>query len=247
MPGFLGALIAKLVGGTVAKAALATTAALTMVVGGGAAAGIIPTGADTDAVAVAQSDLDEANDTADAAVEPAPTAAAVEATEPAADEASVTPPAASASASASADTNTAAAPAADMPDVPDVSTLIPEAVVPPCVSDLIPSGGSVPDPTQLVSQLPTCILSVVTANLPLDLIEQAIGSANLPVDVSGCLTSVLASLPTFVSGDLSGLSQILSACVPAEFIPGSGSGSFPGSEFIPGSGSGSFPGFDFGR
>ena len=241
MPGFLGALIAKLVGGTVAKAALATTAALTMVVGGGAAAGIIPTGGDTDPVAVAQSDLDEANGTADAAVEPAPTAPAVEATEPAADEASVTPPA------ASADTNTAAAPAADMPDVPDVSTFIPEAVVPPCVSDLIPSGGSVPDPTQLVSQLPTCILSVVTANLPLDLIEQAIGSANLPVDVSGCLTSVLASLPTFVSGDLSGLSGILSACVPAEFIPGSGSGSFPGSEFIPGSGSGSFPGFDFGR
>nr|MBA3955459.1 hypothetical protein [Acidimicrobiia bacterium] len=202
MPGLLGALIAKLVGGTVAKAALATTAALTMVVGGGAATGIIPTGGDTDAVAVAQSDLDEANGTADVAVEPAPAAPAVEATEPAADEASVTPPAAS----ASADTNTAAAPAADMPDVPDVSTLIPEAVVPPCVSDLIPSGGSVPDPTQLVSQLPTCILSVVTANLPLDLIEQAIGSANLPVDVSGCLTSVLASLPTFVSGDLSGLS-----------------------------------------
>jgi hypothetical protein len=237
MPGFLGALIAKLVGGTVAKAALATTAALTMVVGGGAAAGIIPTGGDTDPVAVAQPAVDQANDAADAAVEPAPPAAA--ATEPAADEASVTPPAASAS--ASADANTAAAPAADMPDVPDVSTLIPEAVVPPCVSDLVPSGGSVPDPTQLVSQLPTCILSVVTANLPpLDLIEQAIGSANLPVDVSGCLTSVLASLPTFVSGDLSGLSGILSDCLPTGGIPGSeaGSGSSPGSGSDFGSGAG---------
>jgi hypothetical protein len=244
MPGFLGALIAKLVGRTVAKAALATTTALTMVVGGGAAAGIIPTGGDANPVAVAQPAVDQAGDAADAALDLAPPAPPVDAVVPADDEASEMPPTASASADAGAAAATpSVSPATNLDEVPDVSDFeTPElSAQPDCVTGLIPTGGSVPDPARLVAELPTCILSVVTANLPLDLIEQAIDSADLPVDISGCLSSVLASLPTFVGGDLSALSAILSACLPAGAIPGSeaGSGSFPGF--------GSDFGSDFGR
>ncbi len=104
-------------------------------------------------------------------------------------------------------------------------------------------GGTVPDPTVLISQLPACIQSVIAAHLPLDTIQQVIGTANLPVSVSKCLTAVLGSGPGFVSGDVSGVSRLLAACLPTGSIPGMGS--LPGLGSIPGMGS--VPGLGFGR
>jgi len=63
----------------------------------------------------------------------------------------------------------------------------------------------------------------VTAHLPIDSIQHVIGSANLPVDVSTCLSSVLGSLPGITGGNVSGLPQLLAACLPKGPIPGMGS------------------------
>jgi hypothetical protein len=101
------------------------------------------------------------------------------------------------------------------------------------VSDLIPTGGTLPDPERLVAELPACIVTVVTEHLPLDTIQSIIGSANLPVDVSRCLSAVVSSLPGFSGGDLSGLSQLLSSCMPTGFTGGDwsfGTGSTSGTE-----------------
>ncbi|MBA2496711.1 MAG: hypothetical protein H0V33_06375, partial [Acidimicrobiia bacterium] len=226
MFGLLAALTAKLAGvGTAAKAVAASTAAVTAAVAAGAAAGIVPmAGANVDPGTVARPAIEQVA----AAVSPttlplAPTttgAAEVQA------EASVTPSTESTSAEA---TSGLAPPtdvdSANIPAVPALPT-IPLPVVPSCVTALIPTGGTVPDPAQLAAQLPACILSVVTANLPLDAIESAIDAANLPVDVAGCLSSVISSIPGFVGGDLTGLSQLLSACLPTGSLPGTGS--FPG-------------------
>lgn len=93
--------------------------------------------------------------------------------------------------------------------------------IPGCVADLIPTGGTPPDPDRLINELPACIVTVVTDHLPLDTIQSIIGSANLPVDISRCLSAVVSSLPGFSGGDVSGLSELLSSCMPTGFT-GSG-------------------------
>ncbi len=240
MPGFATALIAKLAGlGTVAKAAIATaTAVLTMALAGGAS-GVLPLpGGHADSGVVVQGALDHAAAAVGSATKPLPPPSGGTDVQAAAG-ASVTPPTGSASTHASTGVATpTAGTSANLPTVPDVTV----AAVPACVTNLVPTGATVPDPVQLVSQLPACVLSVVTAHLPLDTIQAAIGSANLPVNVSGCLSSVLTSLPALVGGNMSGLAQLLSHCLPTGSIPGIG-GSIPGAGSIPGIG-GSIPGMN---
>ena len=221
MPVILAGLLAKLAGlGAVAKAAIATaTAALTIAVGG--ATGVLPIpGGGPEPASIAQGAIAQANAAVSSATSslPAPTPGVTGVQ--AASAASATPPAASTSAKAS--TAVATPKVTPSANVPNVSVpAIP--AIPSCVANLIPSGTTVPDPAKLVAQLPACIASVVTASLPLDTIQSVIGSAKLPVDVSKCLSSVVRSVPTFVSGNLSGLPQLLSACLPAGSIPGTGS------------------------
>ncbi|MDQ3680362.1 MAG: hypothetical protein M3378_07440 [Actinomycetota bacterium] len=237
MPGFLAALMAKLAAmGTVAKAAIATTtAALTMAAAGGAA-GVLPLpGGDSDPAVMAQGAIDQATEAVGTATSPVPPPTSGGTGAQTAGGASVTSPTAATSGRAGtgvatpAGARSAAVPNAAVPAIP---------AMPSCVAGLIPTGGAMPDPARLATQLPACILSVVQAHLPMDAIQSAIGSANLPVDVSRCLSSVLASVPNFVGGDLSGLSQLVSACLPTGSVPGTGS--------VP-TGSGSFSGFRSGR
>ena len=117
-----------------------------------------------------------------------------------------------------------------MPTIPALPAL------PTCVANLVPTAGTAPDPTRLVAQLPACIRSVVAASLPLDTIRQALGSANLPANVSTCLSAVVGAVPGFTGGDLSGLPQLLSTCLRISSIPGAGS--IPGFGSIPGTRSG---------
>lgn len=228
MPGFLTALIAKLAGlGTVAKAAIATaTAALTLAAAGGAT-GVLPLpGGQTDPGVVAQAAVPQTT----AAV---PTTTSTPATT------STTAVKAAGGASVGSSTGSTSTKATTSVATPaNLPTFAGLPAIPSCVSNLIPTGGTVPDPAQLVTQLPACILSVVTSHLPLDTIQSVIGSANLPVDLSKCLSSVIGSLPTFAGGDLSGLPKLLSACLPT--------GSIPGMNFVPGmSGISSMPGMSF--
>jgi len=236
MFGFLAGLTTELAGvGTAAKAIVATTAALTGAVAAGAVAGIVPM-ADSNASpdVVVQPALEETI----AALSPATDASSPTSTGEAEVqvEASVAPPIGSASAEASTGlavpTDTTAAVAPADPVIPSIPAL---PAVPLCVTELIPAGGTVPDPVQLVAQLPACIISVVTANLPLDAIESAIDAANLPIDVAGCLMSVVSSIPGFAGGDLSGLTELVSACLPTGPLPGTGS--FPGADWFPDMGS----------
>ncbi len=236
MPGFLAVPIAKLAGlGAVTKVAAATaTAALTMAVGAGA--GVLPVpGGTADSAVVAQGAIDQVVAAVGSASASVPTTTSTGSPAQAAVATSVTSPAGSSSAKAS---TVVTPPAAVTPaKVAAVSSVATPAIpappaMPSCVANLLPAGGTAPDPTKLVSQLPACIQSVVAAHLPLDAIQSAIGSANLPVDVSRCLSSVLASVPGFMGGDLSGLSQLVSACMPSGSVPGTGSmpgGSFSGS------------------
>ncbi|MDQ3569878.1 MAG: hypothetical protein M3450_10885 [Actinomycetota bacterium] len=237
MPGLLAALMAKLAAmGTVAKAAIATaTAALTMAAAGGAA-GVLPLpGGDSGPGVVSQTAVDQATAAVGPATSSLPPAMSGGTGAQTTSGASVTPPSAATSARAgtgpatAASTNSAAVPNAAVPAIP---------AMPSCVASLIPTGGAMPDPARLATQLPACILSVVRAHLPLDAIQSAIGSANLPVNVAGCLSSVLGSVPGFMGGDLSGLSQLVSACMPSGSVPGTGS--------MP-TGQGSFSGFRAGR
>jgi len=242
MPGFIAALIAKLAGvGTVAKAALAAaTAALTLGVAGGAT-GVLPLpGGSGDAAVIARGAIDQATAAVNSAVASVPATSGTAAVQ-AAGGAAVTSPAGSTSTHAETATSTAAN-SAKLPTVPNVvvPTVPALPAIPRCVADLIPTGTTVPDPARLVAQLPACVLSVVSASLPLDTIQSVIGTANLPVDVSRCLWSVLRSVPTFAGGNLSGLPKLLSACLPTGSIPGMGS--IPGAGSIPGLGSGSIPG-----
>jgi hypothetical protein len=88
----------------------------------------------------------------------------------------------------------------------------------------------------LLAKLPSCIRSLIAAHLPLDTLRQRIASAHLPVDVSACLSSALGSVPNLARGNPSGVSQIVSACVPAGALRGTGS--LPGRGSIPGFGTG---------
>jgi hypothetical protein len=214
----------------------------------GAGTGVLPLpGGHADPAAIAQGTTDQATAAVGSAVSSLASAAPGGTGVQTATGASVPPPTGSSSATATAgarvDTPTAAAPAAaapaKLPTVPNIATSAIPALpaVPSCVANLIPTGATVPDPAQLVAQLPACVLSLVTAHLPLDTIQSMIGSANLPVNVFTCLSSVLRSVPGFVGGNLSGLPQLLSACVPT--------GSAPGIRSIPAMGS--TPGLRAGR
>ncbi|MGI8758626.1 MAG: hypothetical protein ACR2K0_04910 [Acidimicrobiales bacterium] len=214
-----------------------------MGVAGGAIAGVIPVpGGNADSAVIAQPAVEQVTtaveSTLNSMLSPPPAVTGVET----AGDASVAAPTGTTSARASSDIAPETS-SADVAVPTAVPTLPAQPEVPSCVADLIPSEGTMPDPAQLVSQLPACIISVVSDNLPLDTIQAAIGSADLPVDVSGCLASVVASLPTVVTDDLSALSGILSACLPTGSIPDMGS--FPGMDSFPGAGS--FPGFSVGR
>ncbi len=127
-------------------------------------------------------------------------------------------------------------PKAAIPTIPNVAipTVAGLPALPSCVTNLIPTGGTVPDPIQLATTLPSCIISVITANLPMETVQSLIGSVGLPIDLSTCLSSVVRSVPTFAGGDLSRLPQLLSACLPTGQVPGMGS--FPGMGSLPGFG-----------
>ena len=238
MPGILAALIAKLAGlGTVAKAAIATTTAVVTMAVGGAATGVLPLpGGGADPAAIAQDAVDQATSAVGSTSGSLPPTISAGDSVPTAD-AAVTSPSSPAGASATAATS------ANVP-TPTVPTIPALPAIPSCVANLVPTGATVPNPATLVAQLPACVLSVVTASLPLDTIQSAIGSANLPVDVARCLSSVVGSVPGFAGGNLSGLPELLAACLPTGSFPGMDSipdmGSFPGMDSIP---TGFFPGF----
>jgi hypothetical protein len=230
MPGILAGLLSKLAGlGTLAKAGIATaTAAVTMTVAGGAA-GVLPLpGAHVDTVAAVQSPAPPTGLAAN-------TSGAVTTTGGAEHSIVVAPatqPAASASTHATTGAGTpgagASATAAAPVAVPDAATAALGAVpdlpaLPACIKDLIPAKGTTPDPAKLIPQLVACIRSLLTAHLPTGTIQGMLGSANLPANVSQCLSALFASAPTLAGGTATGFSQALAACVPTGSLPGAGS------------------------
>ena len=236
MLGFLAVPIAKLAGlGTLTKAAAAvSTAALTMTVAGGAAGVLQPPDGPSPGEVVVQHAAPQASASAGSVTSRASSTASVGTPAPTTTGAKVTTPIGSGSAQASTASSSAPAAAANLPRLPAAPVPAVPALpaLPGCVANLVSAGGTAPDPIRLVSQLPVCILSVVKASLPLDAIRSAIGSAGLPAEVSACLSSVLSSVPGLAGGDLSGLQQVLSDCLPTGTIPGggtfSGMGPFPG-------------------
>ncbi len=273
MPGFLALLTAKLAGlGAVTKATLAAaTAAVTMTMAGGAA-GVIPLpGSHADSGSAAGSAIHEVTTALDAARSSLPPttagATSAQATGGATGTTTSTTMASAALAArtttSQATTSTGAAGAATVAGsanagriprvtVPNIPAL---PALPPCVANLLPTGRTVPDPTTLVTQLPTCILSVISAHLPLGAIEGAIASANFPVDLSKCLSAVVRAVPTLIGGNVSGLTQLVASCMPRGSLPGMGSipgaGSIPGFSSIPSfssiPGLSSIPNFGFSR
>jgi len=264
MPGFLALLTAKLAGlGALAKAAVAAvTAAVTMTLAGGAT-GVIPLpgsrASSAPVAAEAIRDAAAAVSTARSAV-PAATLDGTGAQAGAGTSRSTTPSTAAGSAarttaSAAAGTATSVAgasklagaatsAAASAGNLPTVAVANSPALpaLPSCVTNLSATGGTVPDPAKVLTQLPTCIRTVIGARLPLDVIQSAIASAHLPVDVTKCLTSVIRAVPGLAAGDMSALAQLVSSCTP---------GSIPGMRSVPGVGSipglGSFPAGGRGR
>jgi len=221
----LAVLLAKVAGlGGVAKAAAATaTAVVTMGVAGGAT-GVLPLpGGSPDPSALVQSAIGgAAADVGRSVTIPVPPTTAGGAAARAATGASVTTPAGSTSARTRATVTPPTVPpaAASIRTVPTIPAL---PALPTCVANLIPTGRTAPDPTRLVAELPACIRSVVAANLPVDTIRQALGSANLPANVSTCLSAVVGTVTGFTGGDLSGLPQLLSTCLRIGSVPGAGS------------------------
>ena len=244
MPGALAALLAKMAGlGTAAKAAVATiTAALTMTAAGGAA-GVLPLPGGHTEVPPLESAWQASVAAGSGATSTPPTTAggtalqAATATSVSSSTGSTSAPAGSGAATSKVATSVSVPPvttvagSAGLPSVSTVADRIIPAVptLPPCVAGLIPAAGTRPDPTTLITQLPACILSVISAHLPLDVISRVIGTANLPVDISRCLSAVLRMVPTVVGGNLAGLSQLLSACLPTGGLPGAGARATGGS------------------
>ena len=230
MPGFLAAPLAKLANiGTLTKAAATVAAAaLTMTVAGGAAGVLALPGGQADTDGAAHVAPAQATARVDAAVTSSPSPAGAGAS--AVSRSTVTSKAGSSSGSTTVATSAKAA----QPTPPTVPTppraanvgapaLPALPAIPSCVRDLIPTGGTTPDPMALVSKLPACIMSVISSSLPLDAILAVIRSANLPVDLSKCLSSVLSSIPALAAGDLSRLPQLLAGCLPTGSFPGMGS------------------------
>lgn len=243
MPGVLLALVAKMAGlGTAAKgAAVAATTALAMAVAGGAA-GVLPLPGDGAEVALLQSAVQGRSATEATTTSAPPTTVGrtvVQTARSASATSSAGPVSARAGGTVAADATTSTS----LPRVADatLSSLPALPALPACVADLIPAAGARPDPATLIVRLPACVRSVLAAHLPLDTIQRLIGSANLPVDLVRCLSSVLRTVTAAAGANLSGLPQLLSACLPGGVIPGAGSGRTTGSVPIPDFG------FGFGR
>ena len=77
--------------------------------------------------------------------------------------------------------------------------------LPPCVKNLIPTSGALPNPTTLLAQIPACIQTVLA-------------TANLPVNVSNCVASILGTVTGVLSpGAVGSLPKLnLAACIPLD-------------------------------
>ena len=227
--GVLAGLVAKVTGlGTAAKAAMAgVTAVATMGLAGGAA-GVLPAPAQNlvaSAVGAATPfDFPESGDvtgvvqravgsvpqaTVPVTVPDVPGAPPVSVASSAKAGAAATPPPAPAKSTAPA-----TAPATNgvtMPALPPMT--VPPAVaglvkgLPACVTNLIPTGGGVPDPAKLATQIPACI-------------PQVLSTAGLPPEVAKCISTILG-----VIGGANGMSPSsvpsiaslnVSSCVPVD-------------------------------
>lgn len=223
--GFLAGLLAKLgCAGTAVKSAVAGATAVATMGLAGAAAGVLPAPAQN-LVATAVSaatpfefpDPDDATAVVERAVPALPTVTVPPVpTTPAVPPVSVTAGAKVGATSASASAKTGASPT---PTVPKVTVPpVPQVTVPPivanlvnglpaCVKNLLPAGGTVPDPTKLAAEIPACI-------------PQVLGSANLPPQVATCVASILGTvggasgMPAGAVPNLGSLS--LSTCVPMD-------------------------------
>ncbi len=222
---FLSAIAGKIGGaGTAVKAAIATTAAFATMTVAGAAAGVLP-GPVQGTVGGAINAISPLNvPTGD----PAPTVAA--ARDIVADVIASVPtsipglplsnpiaggavdtPAGTVSAGGSAAITGSSIPPATIPNValpaiPAIAPSLPLPVqLPACVKNLIPAPGTLPDPTTLVAQIPACIQTVLA-------------TANLPVNVSACVASVLGTLTGVLNpATIGSLPQLdVSACVPLD-------------------------------
>jgi hypothetical protein len=131
---------------------------------------------------------------------------------------------------------------------PRPSLTVPPAVaglvknLPACVGDLVPTGGTAPDPAKLATAIPACI-------------PQVLAAAGLPTELARCISSVLGAI-----GGASGMSAgsvpnvgnlSVSSCVPVDATRCVSSvlsflGTIPGLPGVPGGGSlpgmGSIPG-----
>jgi len=236
MPGVLAALAAKLAGlGTVAKAAIAAvTAALTMTVAGGAT-GVLPLpGEHGGATAVAPESVQQTVSALGAAASNAATAAAASAPSAqvsgstAVGSSGASPVTAKASASTGASTTIATSTTVAKVTTQVVTPKVAAAAVhdltklPACLAALVPASGSQPDLARIRSELPACILSLVKAHLPLDVVRPAVGPSHLPVDLFTCLASALKAAPAATGTNLSGLRQLLAGCLPTGVLPGTG-------------------------
>lgn len=230
MSGLLAGLLSKLAGlGTAAKAALAAaTAAVTMTVAGGAA-GVLPIAGGSAGTTASVQAPAPATATAGVAASATPSSIAATIVQATAG-ASTTPTTAHAAAGVTTPASTTAAAAVATPPAPSVQTptLPTLPALPACIKDLIPAKGTTPDPATLIPKLVACVQSLVATHLSLTDIQGVLGSANLPANVTTCLSSVFSSLPGLTTGSASGLSQVLAACVPTGSLPSFGSIPLPG-------------------
>lgn len=256
--GVLAGLLAKVSGvGTAAKATVAGIAAVATMGVAGAAAGVLP-GPAQNAVATAVNaatpfqfpGTDAVNGAVEHATGQIPKVDVPKVVPPSVPSVSVDVGAKAGSTSAGAGAKVApsatpAVPNVGVPSLPPVA--VPPAVggliknLPACVTNLVPTGGGVPDPAKLATQIPACI-------------PQVLAAAGLPVDVAKCIASVLGSIggaSGMTTGSVPSIGSLkLSSCVPVDAtkcvssmlgllanLPGV-SGGFPGfAGAIPGFGS----------
>jgi len=227
---FFSTLLSKLAGaGTVAKAAIATTTAFATMTVAGAAAGVLPgpaqgaVGAAINAISPLNVPTGEPAKTVDAATDivhnviaSVPTSIpVVPPSIPLAGSLTVEGPAGSATVGASTNVVTPTIPQVSIPKVPNIPLpVIPDVTpilhnlpvqLPACVKNLIPTPGTLPNPTTLVAQIPACIQSVLA-------------TGGLPVNVSACVASVLGTVTGILSpASIGTLPKLdVSACVPLD-------------------------------
>ena len=224
--GLASVIFAKLASmGTAAKAAVATSAMTAVALTGGAAAGALPAPVQNAVVGVVSSitpfDLSDGGGdgeheratgslTVDAPVPgevPASAAVQADAGGPATAGAGISPAPAHGGGGSARTTGsvTPTIPSVGSLPVPGLTDLPTGTQLPACVKDLIPAGGSVPDPSALLAQVPACVQTVLASH-------------HVPVEVAACVNSILASLPA--AGSVSGVGNLsaldLSACVPVD-------------------------------